>query len=69
LPSDGGIVVLEVVELVEVVDVAIVVDVVVVGIGLAIRTQTIFLDFLETNRQTTGTFTFLTWTVDFAPSF
>ena len=60
LPSDGGIVELEVVEL-EVV--------VVVAVGLAMRAQTLFLDFLETNWQVTGTFTFLTWTVDFAPSF
>jgi hypothetical protein len=53
-----------VLELVDVVDVVVVV--VVVGIGTAIRTQTLFL---ETNRQTTGTFTFLTWAVDFLPRF
>jgi hypothetical protein len=38
--------VVEVVVLVEVVDIAIVV---VVKIGLALRAQTLFLDFLETN--------------------
>ena len=46
LPSDGGIVELEVVGL-EVVELEVVV--VVVAVGLAIRAQTFFLDFLETN--------------------
>ena len=64
LPSDGGIVELEVVELeVVVVDVEVVE---VVEIWTAVRTQ---IFFLETNRQITGTFTFFTWTVDFVPSF
>ena len=56
LPSDGGIVELEVVELevveLEVVELEVVeleVVVVVVAVGLAIRAQTFFLDFLETN--------------------
>jgi hypothetical protein len=72
LPSDGGIVELEVVELevveLEVVELEVVeLEVVVfVAVGLAIRAQTFFL---ETNRQVTGTLTFFTWTVDFAPSF
>ena len=45
LPSDGGIVELEVVEL-EVVELEVVV---VVAVGLAMRAQTFLLDFLETN--------------------
>ena len=51
LPSDGGIVELEVVglEVVELEVVELEVVVVVVAVGLAIRAQTFFLDFLETN--------------------